>query len=57
MPVEDNKAMVRRFFEEVINGSDLDRAGEFVTRTTSSTRASPAAGALKASRSPSGFCR
>jgi predicted SnoaL-like aldol condensation-catalyzing enzyme len=32
MPAEDSKAMVRRFFEEVINGSDLDRAREFVTQ-------------------------
>jgi hypothetical protein len=31
MHTEDNKAVVRRFFEDVINGSDLDRAGEFVT--------------------------
>lgn len=31
MHTEDNKAVVRRFFEDVVNGSDLDRAGEFVT--------------------------
>jgi predicted ester cyclase len=31
MHTSDNKAVARRFFEDVINGSDLDRAGEFVT--------------------------
>lgn len=30
MGVEDNKALVRSLFEEVINPGDLDRAGEFL---------------------------
>jgi steroid delta-isomerase-like uncharacterized protein len=31
MPVEDNRAAVRRFFEEVINGKNLDVIEELVT--------------------------
>jgi steroid delta-isomerase-like uncharacterized protein len=31
MTEEENKAIVRRFFEEVINEGNLDRADEFVT--------------------------
>ncbi|MCA1715365.1 MAG: ester cyclase [Actinobacteria bacterium] len=30
MSVEENKALIRRLFEEVINAGDLDRAGEFL---------------------------
>jgi predicted ester cyclase len=28
---DDNKALIRRFFEEVVNGGNTDRADEFVT--------------------------
>jgi steroid delta-isomerase-like uncharacterized protein len=31
MPAEENKAVVRRFFEDVINRGNLQLAGEFVT--------------------------
>jgi steroid delta-isomerase-like uncharacterized protein len=31
MPVEDNKTAVRRFYEEVINGRNLDALGELLT--------------------------
>jgi steroid delta-isomerase-like uncharacterized protein len=31
MPVEDNRAAVRRFYEEVINGKNLDVIDELVT--------------------------
>jgi hypothetical protein len=31
MPVEDNKAAVRRFYEEVINGTNLQLLDELLT--------------------------
>jgi steroid delta-isomerase-like uncharacterized protein len=33
MQPEDNKAVVRRFYDEVVNGGHLERADEFVTPT------------------------
>jgi steroid delta-isomerase-like uncharacterized protein len=31
MPAEDNKAAVRRFYEEVINGKNLENIDELMT--------------------------
>jgi steroid delta-isomerase-like uncharacterized protein len=48
MPAEDNKAAARRFYEEVINGRDLDVIDELVTSdTVDHTFSSPGVEATK----------
>lgn len=38
MPAQESMAFVRRFVEEVINGANLDLAGELVAPTTEPRR-------------------
>jgi predicted SnoaL-like aldol condensation-catalyzing enzyme len=52
MSVEDNKTVVRRFFDEVVNGRDLDSASEFVTSDYVEHQNPPAAEGAEESRSP-----
>ena len=35
MAVAENKALVRRYLEEVVNTGDVDRLAEFIAPTTS----------------------
>ena len=41
MTIEENKAVVRRFIEEVINAGNLEAVDELVAPTTSTTTPPP----------------